>query len=800
MRRNCKRGLALLLCVVTVLSLAVLPGYAGQFHDIKDSQTSMAADVLSALGVVKGTGGGGFSPEGHLTRAQLCKMAIEVLGMGEEAKAQAYRTIFKDMKGGHWASGYVNLAAVTEIPEGSKSRLMLGLGDGNFGPDREVTYQETVTLCLRILGYSEEANRAWPHSALEAASRLGLDEGVSVEVPSAPVTRGQTALLFYNLLTTPCKASGELFAKEKLGDIKDDAILLATDATINGKSGWVVTAKDGATTAYRSAAPVDTSMLGLRGSVLLDQEGRFVTMLPDASSYITAAVSRKQGSSYLHLAGKGRYTMSKDTPVYTGAAAGAEITTYEEYMANLRTGDIVTLYLDGQGKVAGLYRAKETAESRFVVVRSASATSGMFRSLLGEEKDYTIRKNGVAISMSDIRQYDVVTYDPITKVLDVCDAKLACVYENAVPTPGSPNEIVAAGGNHFAVLADAIEDFTGRKLGEHITLLFTANGMVAGLMPGKTDISTSNALGFVNKDGHFELLNCRLTLTENIPSESYNRGSIWNLGSSSRGSLKLQSKGIYSGGFLFNPKTMTLGGVKVSPAAQVFERSPEGDLVARELSSLNVSYHADYYHRSSTGVVDMIILGTGRGGGKVYGRVDSVNKYSVTPIGANRWKRTITTETLLNGEGVNYGFANGLRIASGYCELTVSGGYITAVSYLKKIENVPSTAFFTKEGTTYVRVGQDVYEVDKDVKCFNIAASYTKPGDNPPAWMDLPWNADGEWGEKDSEWVWDSTSWDPNAPEIAKFDTLSQCRNFADTLTIYLDNTEGKVRVVEAVS
>ena len=196
----------------------------------------------------------------------------------------------------------------------------------------------------------------------------------------------------------------------------------------------------------------------------------------------------------------------------------------------------------------------------------------------------------------------------------------------------------------------------------------------------------------------------------------------------------------------------------------------------------------------------MILLGTGRGGGKVYGRVDSVNKYSVTPIGANRWKRTITTETLLNGEGVNYGFANGLRISSGYCELTVSGGYITAVSYLKKIENVPSTAFFTKEGTTYVRVGQDVYEVDKDVKCFNIAASYTKPGDNPPAWMDLPWNADGEWGEKDSEWVWDSTSWDPNAPEIAKFDTLSQCRNFADTLTIYLDNTEGKVRVVEAVS
>ena len=795
MRGICKRALAVLLCAVTALSLAVLPGYAGQFKDIKDSETSMAADVLSALGVVKGTGGGSFSPEGHLARAQLCKMAIEVLGMGEEAKSQAYRTIFKDMKGGHWASGYVNLAAVTEI-EGS--RLMLGLGDGNFGPDREVTYQETVTLCLRILGYSEEANRAWPHSALEAADLLGLSEGLNVEAPSAPITRGQTALLFYHLLTTPCKATGELFAKEKLGTIENDAILLATDATVNGKSGWVVTAKDGATTAYRSASPVDASMLGLRGSVLLDKEGRFVTLLPDESSYITASVSRKE-AYYLHLAGHGRYTMSESTPVYTGSAADAVVTTYKEYMADLRTGDIVTLYLDGEGKVAGLYRSEASSETHFVVVRSTTASSGMFRSIMGEEKDFTIRKNGSVVSMSDIRQYDVATYDPISRVLEVCDAKLACVYENAIPSPGSPNEIVAANGNHFSVLADAMGDFTGRKLGEHITLLFTANGMVAGLLPGKTDISTSNALGYVNKDGHFELLNCRLTLTQGIPAESYNRGSIWNLGSSSRGSLTLQSKGIYSGGFLFNPKTMTLGGVKVSPAARVFERSPDGGLVARELSGLNTAYSADYYHRDSSGVVDMIILGTGRGGGKVYGRVDAINGYSVSPqsSGETTYTRESTQQVLLNGEGSSYDFANGLRIASGYCELTVSGGWITAVDYLKKIENVASSAFFTKEGTTYVRVGQDVYEVDKDVKCFNIAASYTTPGNNPPSWMDLPWDRNGQWT---GNWIWNNWSWIPNAPVIEKFDTLSECRNFSDTLTIYLDNTEGKVRVVEALS
>lgn len=793
MRPIYKRALALVLALATVLTLAA-PGYAGQFWDINDAQTSLAADVLSALGVVGGTGGGGFSPDGHLTRAQLCKMAVEVMGQGEKAKAQAYRTIFKDMKGGHWASGYVNLAATTEIPAGSGARLMLGLGDGNFGPDREVTYQEAVTLVLRLLGYSEEANKVWPLSALETASQLGLDRDFEVEAPSAPITRGQTAQLFYRLLSTPSKGEDQPFA-HKLGRLEDDSILLATDATVNGQSGWVVTARDGATFSYRRAAPLDTSLLGLRGSALLDEEGRFVTLLPDESSYITAAVSRKQGY-YLHLAGHGRYTLSGSTPVYTGSAADAVVTTYQDYMADLLTGDMVTVYLDEGGKVAGLFRSEASAETRFVVVRSTTASAGMFRSLMGEEKNYTIRKNGAEISMSGIRQYDVVTYDPVSKVLEVCDAKLACVYENAVPSPGSPNEVIAAGGNHFSVLADAIDDFTGRKLGQHITLLFTANGMVAGLLPGVTDASSSNALGIVNKDGNFELLNCRLTLTQNIPTQSYNRGSIWNICSTHRGELSLQSTGVYSGGFVFNPKNMTLGGVKVSEGARVFEYGPDGNLIARELSELTVSATAAYYHRNSAGEVDMIILSSGLGNSTLYGRIDVLNGQKVTEIGSNVWRRTRVQEVQINGEGGEYEVLPGQSFASGYCSIAMFGNMVASVSYLKKIENVSSSAFYTKDGGTYVRTGDGtIYEVDEDVKCFNIAASYTPPNSFYPTWMDLPWQND-EWT---GTWRWDSYEWFPNAPVIEKFRTLNQCRNFSDTLTIYIDNVEQKVRVVEAL-
>ena len=132
----------------------------------------------------------------NLTRVQFCKMAIEIMGRGEEAKAQMNRTIFTDVASTHWGRGYGTLAATMVIDEENKTRLMLGTGNGKFEPDRAISYQEAVTLMLRILGYSAEANASWPTGAIRTATELGLDRGLNIAVPSAAVTRGQAAVLF----------------------------------------------------------------------------------------------------------------------------------------------------------------------------------------------------------------------------------------------------------------------------------------------------------------------------------------------------------------------------------------------------------------------------------------------------------------------------------------------------------------------------------------------------------------------------------------------------------------------------
>lgn len=79
-----KRFISGLLAAVMLAGLVTLaPATAAAnpgFTDIQDSAVANAAETLRVLGVVDGTGGSTFNPNGTLTRAEFCKMAVEILG------------------------------------------------------------------------------------------------------------------------------------------------------------------------------------------------------------------------------------------------------------------------------------------------------------------------------------------------------------------------------------------------------------------------------------------------------------------------------------------------------------------------------------------------------------------------------------------------------------------------------------------------------------------------------------------------------------------------------------------------
>ena len=150
-------------------------------------------EALQALGILTA----GDSLTNPVTRAQFAQMLVAASPYQDGAEGYG-SSLFKDLKGDHWASGYVRIA----IEQG----WMTGYVDGSFRPDQAVTLEEGCAALLKALGYDPTALKgAYPAAQLSKASSLGLLDGVSARQGGA-LTRQDCVDLFYNLLTAQTSA------------------------------------------------------------------------------------------------------------------------------------------------------------------------------------------------------------------------------------------------------------------------------------------------------------------------------------------------------------------------------------------------------------------------------------------------------------------------------------------------------------------------------------------------------------------------------------------------------------------
>ena len=150
-------------------------------------------EALQALGILTA----GDSLTSPVTRAQFAQMLVAASPYQNGAEGYG-SSLFKDLKGDHWASGYVRIA----IEQG----WMTGYVDGSFRPDQAVTLEEGCAALLKALGYDPTALKgAYPAAQLSRAGALGLLDGVSARQGGA-LTRQDCVDLFYNLLTAQTSA------------------------------------------------------------------------------------------------------------------------------------------------------------------------------------------------------------------------------------------------------------------------------------------------------------------------------------------------------------------------------------------------------------------------------------------------------------------------------------------------------------------------------------------------------------------------------------------------------------------
>lgn len=128
----------------TALPVEIVIGlYAGDhfydrwFSDVSDSAYATEINALATYGILWGNGDGTYNPAETLTRAQLCAMLAQALGITTDSPS-----VFTDVADDSWYCPSVMAMYILGFVEGN--------GDGTFDPNGTVTNEQFVTIMARL--------------------------------------------------------------------------------------------------------------------------------------------------------------------------------------------------------------------------------------------------------------------------------------------------------------------------------------------------------------------------------------------------------------------------------------------------------------------------------------------------------------------------------------------------------------------------------------------------------------------------------------------------------------------------
>lgn len=194
--------------------LTAIPIFADSFSDVEDS---VAIDVVSGLGIMNGNTDGTFLPDDNLTRADFAQIIANIYHYGstddgitewkqsffdgvleetdlipEDVMNMTTDDIFDDVSSS--SETYKAIALVNSLG------IMVGVGNGNFEPDANVTVEQSLKVILTMMGYGYQAalKGGYPNGYRAISSEKGLTDGI--DDLSKYATRRDIAQILYNAL------------------------------------------------------------------------------------------------------------------------------------------------------------------------------------------------------------------------------------------------------------------------------------------------------------------------------------------------------------------------------------------------------------------------------------------------------------------------------------------------------------------------------------------------------------------------------------------------------------------------
>ena len=715
------------LALAAALCLSLAPGAGAAFTDISDDTTQTAAAALQGLGVMGGTSDATFSPDETLTRAQMCAMAVNALGLSDQVSAAGRKTLFSDVSPAAWYNGYVN----TAYGEG----LVNGYGNGTFGPDDPVTYGQVATILLRMLGYtSAEVGSLWPLDYTDFCDELGLSEGLSLS-PTGSLTRGEAAVLLYRALLENVNGTQQpCYETIDGGSSTAEAILLDTDAAYGGGSGLLMAyLPDGSgITYYTQGRQQSDALEGRLGTLLFDGAGKAVGFLPDGGEARDVTIGSATAST-LTASDGASYRISSGAVVLSGGET-YDYSTSGYLQLNSRAGAAVRLFADDTGAIRYLYLAGgTTSASQTAVADTSSAASSLARALGISGRSYAITKNGAAADSGDLAEYDVAYYDAATGTMRASDYKVTGYISAASPNVTAAETITVA-GCEFPVLESAWESLEGFRIGDTVTLLLTDDGKAAwACAPSEI---RADMVGILSEDGRsVTLCDSGVTLTASqVDYDEDMLGSMVRVSSSSSSTLRCGAP-LSNSRYDVDLAAGTMGELELAPGCRIYEWAGSGfvyDLEGNQ-GSASADFSAidwldeiasdcvSYYRTNSAGQVDLILLDSVTGGCYDYGKLTQYEDAEGISAGSFNGQPIYNdAATLTNAAGTTQKYLYNLSGRNRYVGIALGQSAtgdlrITAVQSLSSDE-AETADFFLQDGDWYVESGRQEFRVSEQVQ------------------------------------------------------------------------------------
>lgn len=228
-----KRGIALLLSIVMIISVFPATVFATEFSDMPNNWSTVALENAITNGLLKGNNGK-IRPDDNLTRAEMATIVNRAFGGKEKAIISQYTDVSEKT----WY--YDEMAKAVEMG--------IFMGDGNtLNPDKSITREEAFVVLARAFNLSSASesslNTFLDKTEVSAWAKDGVASLVSVGYiadsngklnPKQSITRAEFAQVMDNLVKTYVNKEGTYTIVNDGNVMINVPNITLKDLTVNG--------------------------------------------------------------------------------------------------------------------------------------------------------------------------------------------------------------------------------------------------------------------------------------------------------------------------------------------------------------------------------------------------------------------------------------------------------------------------------------------------------------------------------------------------------------------------------------